>query len=184
MANTDTNIQKIFEYTDLVAICESSINVPLNSIFNTKKQMLDNWLDECFTTQEQSDGSVVYIPIVLKILSTNDAGDTIELNVPKYLSYGKIGTPTLDKMEVKIEWSVSSQFSRGDIEQKAITNINITKVDASSGNSAAKVNVNLSLIGNTTATSADETFKSLSQFIAAQNKTTLYTPPATTTIAS
>jgi hypothetical protein len=166
-----SNIQKIFESTDLKTICESSIGAPINSIFATKKNLLNNWTAECFTTETDISGNEIFKPIILKVESTNADGETLMLNVPKYLAYGKIGIPKLDSMDINIEWFASSQFSRSS-EENVIsnTNINVSKLNTSeTANVAAKVSVNMKISGNITSTSADDTFKSLSEFIAAQN---------------
>ena len=173
------NVQKIFEATDLKTICESSIGAPLSALFTTKKNLLDTWLKECFTeTFDLNGASTGYEPVIIQISSSNEAGDAVLLNIPKYLAYGKIGHPTLDSMDVNIEWFASAQFSTSAGEASTRNNINVSKINTEEANVAAKVSVSMKLSGNTTATSAEDSFKTLSEFIAGQN--TVISPPETT----
>ena len=170
MSESDTsNVQRIFEATDLKTICESSIGAPLNALFTTKKNLLDTWLQECFTEITDNGTVVGYEPIILKVESSDDSGNMVMLNIPKYLAYGKIGHPTLDSMDINIEWFASAQFSKSSNKNIATSNINVSKINTEEANIAAKVSVNMKLSGNTNPTSADDSFKTLSEFIASQN---------------
>jgi len=170
----DSITQKIFETTDLASICESSISAPTYAVSKMNKDMLDKWIAECFVMKMAADGTTplvppVFVPIVLQMSSTNESGETIVLNVPKYLAYGKPSHSVLDSMEIKIDWNVSAQFVRTDTPEKTVSNMTLSNVNTESANIAAKVSVSMKLSNKPELTTLDDAFKTLSDFIGSRN---------------